>query len=197
MSGPGGSPRGSHGMRGGDRMLDHGYGPKYAQYLARYLDHPGRLTIMEIGILRGTGLAIWSDLFPSARVIGLDIDLSHTRANMAALKMKGAFGEAEPELYEFDQYDPDNRYLDTLLRGDRIDICIDDAAHDSKAILKTLECVMPHMNEWFVYFVEDNATVHEEIRVLCPRYRVESCGELTIISHSAPVQSGGLPPRST
>ena len=43
---------------------------------------------------------------------------------------------------------------------------------------------MPHMNESFVYFVEDNATVCDEIRVLYPGYDIESCGELTIISHS-------------
>ncbi len=165
-------------------MLDHGYAPKYAQYLAPYLTRHGRLTIMEIGILRGTGLAIWSDLFPSSRVIGLDIDLSHTRANMAALKMEGAFGETDPELYEFDQYEPSSGYLGTLLKGDRIDICIDDASHKSEAILRTLESVMPHTNESFVYFVEDNATVCDEIRVLYPGYDIESCGELTIISHS-------------
>lgn len=171
-------------MQGGDRMLDHGYAPKYAQYLAPYLQDQRRLTIVEIGILRGTGLAIWSDLFPSSRVIGLDIDLAHTRANMPALRTKGAFRESEPELYEFDQYTPDSSYLGTLLKGDRIDICIDDATHDSQAILRTLESVIPHMNEPFVYFVEDNATVYGDIRALYPGYAVDGCGELTVISHS-------------
>ena len=71
-----------------------------------------------------------------------------------------------------------------FFKGDRIDICIDDAGHKSEAILRTLESVMPHMNESFVYFVEDNATVCDEIRVLYPGYDIESCGELTIISHS-------------
>lgn len=176
--------RRSRGMTGGDRMLDHGYAPKYAQYLAPYLTSQAPLTIVEIGILRGTGLAIWSDLFPSSRVIGLDIDLSHTRANMAALKMEGAFGKNDPELYELDQFEPHSDYLGTLLKGDRIDICIDDASHQSEAILQTLESVMPHMNESFVYFIEDNATVCDGICVLYPGHDIESCGELTIISHS-------------
>ena len=174
----------SRGMQGGDRMLEHGYAPKYAQYLAPYLKHHSRLTIMEIGVLQGTGLAIWSDLFPSSRVIGLDVDLSHARANLAALKAMGAFGESDPELYEFDQYDPDSGYLETLLQGDRIDICIDDATHNSEAILGTLESVMPHMNDSFVYFVEDNATVCDDIRVRYPGYAIEGCGPLTILSHS-------------
>ena len=171
-------------MQGGDRMLEHGYAPKYSEYLAPYLNARRRLTLMEIGILRGTGLAIWSDLFPSARVIGLDIDLSHTRANIAVLKAQGAFAESDPELYEFDQYEPYNSHLDALLNGDRIDICVDDAAHSTEAILRTLECLVPHMNDPFVYFVEDNATVFDDLRIRYPDFTIERFGELTIISHS-------------
>ena len=166
-------------------MLVHGYAPKYAQYIKPYLGSHCRPTIMEIGILRGTGLAVWSDLFPSSRVLGLDIDLSHTRANMRALKVMGAFCESDPELYEFDQFAPDSNSLAAFLKGDRVDICIDDATHESKAIMQTLEHVMPHMNESFVYFVEDNGTICNEIRARYPGYQIEGCGELTIISHSA------------
>ena len=166
-------------------MLVHGYAPKYAQYIKPYLGRHGRPTIMEIGILCGTGLAMWSDLFPASRVVGLDIDLSHARANMHALKVMGAFRESDPELYEFDQFAPDSNQLAAFLKGDRVDICIDDATHESEAILQTLEHVMPHMNESFVYFVEDNAIVCDEIRARYPGYQIEACGELTIISHSA------------
>ncbi|MDE0031433.1 MAG: hypothetical protein OXU42_18790 [Deltaproteobacteria bacterium] len=168
-------------------MLVHGYAPKYAEYVGRYLGLHRQLTIVEIGILRGTGLATWSDLFPSSRVIGLDIDLSHARSNMPALKNMGAFGGSDPELYEFDQFAPDSGRLDTILKGDRVDICIDDAAHESGAIMQTLEHVMPHMNNSFVYFVEDNASVCDEIRARYPGYEIESDGELTIISSSAPL----------
>lgn len=165
-------------------MKEHGYAPTYAEYLAPYLGYPRRLTVVEIGILQGTGLAVWSDLFPSARVIGLDIDLSHARANIAALRTQGAFAESDPELYEFDQYDPDGSHLESLLTGDRIDICVDDAVHSTEAILRTLEYVVPHMSDSFVYFVEDNSTVYDDIRVLYPDFAVEGCGELTVISRS-------------
>ncbi|MDE0214073.1 MAG: hypothetical protein OXN22_08360 [Deltaproteobacteria bacterium] len=168
-------------------MLVHGYAPKYAEYVGRYLGHHRQLTIVEIGILRGTGLAMWSDLFPSSRVIGLDIDLSHARFNMPALKNMGAFGGSDPELYEFDQFAPDSGRLDTILKGGRVDICIDDATHESGAIMQTLEHVMPHMSNSFVYFVEDNAAVCDEIRARYPGYEIESDGELTIISSSAPL----------
>ena len=103
---------------------------------------------------------------------------------MRALRVMGAFRESDPELYEFDQFAPDSSPVAAFLKGDRVDICIDDATHESKAIMQTLGHVMPHMNESFVYFVEDNATVCHEIRARYPGYEIESSGELTIISHS-------------
>ena len=57
------------GMTGGDRMLHHGYAESYASYLAPLLGEQS-LTVAEFGIPKGTGLAIWCDLFRSARVIG-------------------------------------------------------------------------------------------------------------------------------
>ena len=90
------------GMTGGDRMLHHGYGPTYARYLRPFLG--GRnLTVAEFGILKGTGLAIWCDLFTDARVIGLDIDLGHFEENRSRLARRGAFKQNRPELHEYDQ----------------------------------------------------------------------------------------------
>lgn len=89
------------GMTGGDRMFHHGYGMTYARYLALFVGQSG-LTVAEFGILKGTGLAIWCDLFPNARVIGFDIDLSHFLDNRTSLERRGAFQKNAPEVYEFD-----------------------------------------------------------------------------------------------
>ena len=172
------------GMRGGDRMSYHGYADKYSQYIEPFLKCEDPLVIVEIGILRGTGLAIWSDLFPTSRVVGLDIDLTHTRNNLANLRNTGAFKERDVELYEFDQFQPNGNYLGNTLKGERVDVCIDDAAHSREAILTTMESVMPHMKERFVYFIEDNQWIYDDISALYPQYDVEKCGELTIVSHA-------------
>ena len=66
----------------------------------------GTLIIAEFGILKGTGLAIWCDLFPDARVIGLDIDLGHFEENRSTLERRGAFKQNKPELHEYDQLVP-------------------------------------------------------------------------------------------
>ncbi len=172
-------------LQGGDRMgmRAHGYAAKYSQYVAPYLTTRAPLVVVEVGILTGIGLALWSDLFPKARIIGLDIDLSHIRDNIANLKQMGAFREREPELYQFDQFEPNRCFLADILEGDRIHVVVDDADHSSDAILKTMESVAPHLSEQFVYFIEDNRLVDIDIRFLYPSYKVEKSDELTIVTH--------------
>ena len=118
------------GCMGGDRMLDHGYASSYSLYLNSYIQQIGsRTTICEFGILKGTGLAVWCDLFPSGRCIGFDIDLSHIERNMENLVKLGAFSANSPEIYEYDQFVYSSEYLGKILNGDNIDICMDDGKH--------------------------------------------------------------------
>jgi SAM-dependent methyltransferase len=142
-------------MTGGDRMLHHGYGHTYARYLAPFLGQSS-LTLAEFGILKGTGLAIWCDLFPSARVIGFDIDLSHFTENRAALEQRGAFQCNSPEIHEFDQLAPDLPRLMADLRGAKLDIVIDDGLHSVEAIVANWRAVKPLLSPRCVYFIEDN-----------------------------------------
>ena len=179
-------------MAGGDRMLHHRYARRYSQYLEPFLNlskrrhRVDRLTLVEIGVLRGTGLALWCDLFPDARIIGLDIDLDHFKANRADLEKRGAFLRNKPELYTFDQL-ADNRALaERILQQDRIDICIDDGLHSNRAVLTTMRSVARHLAEQFVYFIEDNNAVHRQIRIEYPRWRVEVFGELTVVTPYSP-----------
>lgn len=169
-------------MVGGDRMLHHGYARKYAQYLAPLVGGDRRLTVVEIGILRGTGLAIWCDLFPNARVIGLDIDLGHFQAHRPQLERAGAFRHNTPEIYEFDQLSSDQGRLGALLAGDKIDVCIDDGFHTDESILATLSQALPHLADEFVYFIEDNGAVHRRIAAEYSQFAIDPAGELTVVS---------------
>jgi hypothetical protein len=170
------------GMVGGDRMLHHGYAKKYSEYLLPYVKKGTPLTVTEFGILKGTGLSIWCDLFQNARILGLDIDLEHMNSNMDNLKNLGAFKRNQPEIYEFDQFLDNIEYLGTILKGDRIDICIDDGPHSVESILSTMKSVMPYLSDKFVYFIEDNKDVHKEIKSNYPDLVVDSEGELTVVS---------------
>ena len=180
----------SLGERGGDRMSQqfHGYAKLYQSYLESFVRcRHDKLTICEIGILQGTGLAVWCDLFPQARIIGLDIDLSYFKENYHSLKKLGAFSKNSPEVYCFDQYDRKiDESLQNILNGDKVDICIDDACHADDAILMTLKCFSPHLNKRFVYFVEDNKFIHNEIRIVYKNFSVEMYdigSGLTVVSN--------------
>jgi hypothetical protein len=155
-----------NGMTGGDRMTTHGYGKYYSKHLEKFLKNRfEKYTIVECGILKGTGLAVWSMLFPNADIIGLDIDLSHTKNNMAFLESKGAFKTGNLELFEFDQFKNNTDYIKSILNGRKIDIAIDDGFHSEESIMNTYRDFLPYLNNEFVYFVEDNRTVYNTLRL--------------------------------
>src|SRR4029077_11831094 len=88
----------------------------------------------------------------------------------------------EPEVLEFDQLGATPAQFAALLRGDSIDVLIDDGSHRMEAIMRTLAAAMPHLAQRFVYFIEDNADVHTEISRTYPYLHVEACGELTVLT---------------
>ena len=146
------------GMTGGDRMFFHGYATAYSHWLTPFVERRDKsYCIVEVGILRGTGLAIWCDLFPNARVIGLDIDLAHAQENMDNMIQQGAFRNSSPELHDFDQLQDDENRIEQILNGEKVDICIDDGLHTEAAILNTLKTMKPFLADRFIYLIEDNA----------------------------------------
>lgn len=103
---------------------------------------------------------------------------------MDNLKNLGAFKRNQPELYEFDSFLDNIEYLGMVLKGDKIDICMDDGMHSDESILSTMKSVLPYLADNFIYFVEDNPNVHKEIRSTYPDLAIDSQGELTIVSRS-------------
>lgn len=172
------------GMIGGDRMSVLGYAPSYAEHLLPFVRSGQRVVLIEAGILRGSGLALWSDLFPNGRIIGLDIDLSHVRENLPALKSRGAFRGGDPELYEYDQFVDESEKVRTLLGGDRIDVYIDDGLHAEQTILQSFASVQPFLAKRCVCFIEDNAHVWWRLQERYPQYTVQRRGMLTILTRS-------------
>lgn len=171
------------GMTGGDRMLHHGYAEIYFRYLSPFLARRYEvLNIVEVGILRGTGLALWSSLFPNSHIIGLDIDLSHTRENIDFLKSKGAFAARPPELHVFDQLADSASKVDEILSGRKIDICIDDGLHTDESIVNTLHAIAPHLNDEFVFFIEDHNSSGKLVPEKYSSWKVTQHGEICVIT---------------
>lgn len=132
---------GRHSLMGGDRMSPrrHGYAPFYARYLAPFLALGDAVTLVEVGILRGTGLAIRSDLFPDGRIVGLDIGLPHFQGYVDRLSGMGAFEAGNHEVHEFDGFMDSRQYLADILHEDRMHIVVDDASHADESIMTTFE----------------------------------------------------------
>jgi hypothetical protein len=176
------------GMTGGDRMFHHGYSVQYAEHLRSFVARRfDPLVIVEVGILRGSGLAVWSELFPNAEVIGLDIDLSHFHENLPNLKMRGAFACGEPELHIFDQFLDGDLRMEQILGDRSIDIFVDDGYHSNETILNTFRAAKPLLSEEFVYFVEDNDDVANALANEHPDNLVLRYGEMTVVKRRQPV----------
>ncbi|SDR12023.1 hypothetical protein [Pseudovibrio sp. Tun.PSC04-5.I4] len=170
------------GMQGGDRMHHHGYGADYEHFLKAFIRRRfEECAIVEVGILRGTGLALWRDMFPNSDVLGLDIDLSNYNAHLPKMLGLGAFANGAAETHIFDQFVDGKERLSEILNGRKISIAVDDGVHFEKTIFKTAEGMKPFLAEEFVYFVEDNGAVVEGLRNIFPDADVFSRGELTVI----------------
>lgn len=166
-------------MLSGARFIDGtGYAEVYAAHLSdRAKD---RLVMVELGTLLGVGLAVWCDALPNARVIGLDVDIQ--RVDMGVLRRRGAFGKNSPAVHFLDELSPDApRRLARILRGEKIDVLIDDALHDDESILCAMRWALPAMADGFIYFIEDNETVDERIRQEFPELRCVRHGRLTVV----------------
>jgi cephalosporin hydroxylase len=139
---------------GGDKMSAdrHGYADDYARLLARW-DTP---TLVEVGVFQGASLAIWCDLFPQGRVVGLDVDLSRYWQHRPELKAAGAFALSDPVVVDgWDAYAPNVTALAQALDGRTIDVLVDDGPHTDVAVLSVYDAVAPLLSPSFTYIVED------------------------------------------
>jgi hypothetical protein len=136
------------------------YAPGYAAHLPDTAQ-----VVVEMGIFKGTGLALWKDLYPDAEVIGLDLDLDRYHDHTEELIKLGAFKTGLPEVYEFDEFEDDSwDMLAEVLPAGCVDVWVDDACHDARAIIQAFRRAKPFMAPGGVYIMEDNADVYDRLR---------------------------------
>lgn len=170
---------------GGDRMSEffHSYSDVYAQYLESTRKSDRQLVILEIGILKGTGLAIWDEYFENKKIYGFDYDLGNFEQNKSELIELGAFRNGMPILKIFDQFADNSSVLKETFDEEKIDIVIDDAVHYDEAIIKTFNELQPYLSDTFIYFIEDNTTAWEKLKIKYPQYNFDYYdNELTVVT---------------
>mmetsp|Transcript_22722 Transcript_22722/g.37602 ORF Transcript_22722/g.37602 Transcript_22722/m.37602 type:complete len:296 (-) Transcript_22722:94-981(-) len=140
------------GMTGGDRMDPklHNYAPYYTKYFQPLQESVK--SVAEIGILKGSGVAMWSTFFPEAQIHGFDINAVNIKDNMEFLVSKGAFEHSALELHHFDQLEKDAKLPESTKK---FPIIIDDGYHTDEAVLITWHAFFPFLDRDGVYVVED------------------------------------------
>jgi hypothetical protein len=105
---------------GGDRMsvFFNNYSIKYSEYLSPLRNSEELINILEVGILKGTGLAVWSEYFEKKRIFGFDYNLKNFESNKKNLIELGAFKDGLPTIKFFDQFADNSATLrETFLGG--------------------------------------------------------------------------------
>jgi hypothetical protein len=175
---------GSH--TGGDRMnvFFHNYSEKYSHYLKPLRNSEEIINVLEIGILRGTGLAVWDEYFENKRIYGFDYDLGNFEQNKNKLLELGAFQKTLPTLKFFDQFADNSDSLKDNFQLKSLDVVIDDAYHSDESIIHTFIELQEYLNDNFIYFIEDNTTAWKKLKRLYPKYNYDyEYNQLTIITN--------------
>lgn len=133
----------AHGMHRTDLYQPHGT-DKGAH---GYIDHYQRIllgrdvrSLLEIGVQSGASLAMWTELLPAARIVGIDIDPEC-----------GAV-DGPHELVIGDAGDPDAM---GMFDGDKFDVIIDDGSHAAAHTRTNLDVWASRLADGGVYVIED------------------------------------------
>eukprot|EP00403_Amphidinium_massartii_P039384 CAMPEP_0178444126 /NCGR_PEP_ID=MMETSP0689_2-20121128/39314_1 /TAXON_ID=160604 /ORGANISM="Amphidinium massartii, Strain CS-259" /LENGTH=728 /DNA_ID=CAMNT_0020068283 /DNA_START=71 /DNA_END=2253 /DNA_ORIENTATION=+ len=182
--------------RGVDVKKQHGYGICYAKVIDAFIPlwqemwlERGKtdLEAAEAGVLSGSGVAIWEELFQGAPFHAFDRFLVNIRNNTPFLESRGAFArKGRPHMHDFDQANP--RFyppLDEIMMSptSKFFYVIDDASHYVSFTLNTFKYFEPYLDLRGAYIVEDINIVHGEgddfRRGLAPEWNMWICPDPT------------------
>ncbi len=128
---------------GTDKAVTHLYMDNYEKHLGSWRDK--KFTLLELGVSTGASLRMWRELFPNAKVYGID--------NNPDCAGEDVFIGSQT----------DKEFLDKVLDVIGIpDVIIDDCSHEGALTIETFEYLFPKLSEGGLYFIEDTATFYSE-----------------------------------
>ncbi|HLM70151.1 MAG TPA: class I SAM-dependent methyltransferase [Thermoplasmata archaeon] len=157
-------PKGPHHVKGSFQNLDplselaekygtdkgpstHNYTPVYHTLLSSRREKVEK--VLEIGIFRGNSLKMWSDYFPRAKIVGVDID-----PKCAAIFTKAEWPRIEVIIGDA-AHDPRViRDIDIAIGRD-VDLVVDDGSHLGEEIGKAFDAYFFMLRDGGLYVVED------------------------------------------
>jgi cephalosporin hydroxylase len=129
---------------GTDKASDkHGFLRLYERRLAHLKAKGQFLVFMEIGVYRGESLAMWSEYFPQATIIGLDISPECKRYEGGNKRVR--IGDQS-----------DTSFLDAVLDEFGVPhVILDDGSHRWAHQIATMRHLFPKLGAGGIYIVED------------------------------------------
>jgi predicted O-methyltransferase YrrM len=132
----------------GSDKCHHNYGETY-----RYLLEPRQnlpITLLEIGVLNGASLRAWEEIFPKAKIIGVDNNPETLKYASNRSKVEIIDQNIKEQLIELKKYAP-------------FDVIIDDGSHMPDSIEITYEILWPMLKIGGIYAIEDTSVKNLEI----------------------------------
>jgi hypothetical protein len=135
---------------GGD-MSKHGYTNSYNTYFSPLKDK--KINLLEIGIYRGAGLAVWSSYFSKGKIYGLDLCISEFNEGKSYFEKydKNVFHNLK-KIYSANSADSD---AVEKLKLPMFDIVIDDGSHSPENQYSTFCNFFKYLNTGGIYVIED------------------------------------------
>lgn len=157
--------------QGGDVRFfsDKGTVHSYIDFYESYFSHKRhRVKLLEIGVMSGSSLLLWSRYFRDYKLIGIDIalDLGQPREFHAEL-------ESDPGIHLYLGLDSTKDYMPNALRCLDFDFIIDDGNHEFWAQIFTLQSYWPLLMPGGVYFIEDimgDGEIQQFRKLIATRY---------------------------
>ena len=121
----------------------HNYCEKYEKYLP--FDRSASISILEIGVLGGASLKMWSEYFPNASILGVDINKDCNQYASGNISIEiGSQTDADFLKQVVEKYGP-------------FDLIIDDGSHMQSHVVFSFNCLFEHLKPQGIYVVEDAA----------------------------------------
>lgn len=135
---------------GGDKITSFHYNTIYEPHFDKFKDQ--KINLLEIGILEGDGLVLFSNYLPMANIYGSDIDINPTQNKLSHWLEIGALKE-KPILFEGNS--TVEEFAEKTYNGLKFDIIVDDGDHKPTSMIKTFKNMFKYLNDGGIYFIED------------------------------------------